>query len=309
MTFDDRLGRRVVEHARTYLDGIGERPVRATLSGDELRARLGGSLPAGGDDPVEIIDALAAAGLRGTVAWQGPRYFGFVTGGSLPVATAADWLVAAWDQNAQMFAMSPMAATVEQIAAGWLKELLGLPEHWSAGFVTGAQMANFTGLAAARHRLLEQAGWDVERDGLFGAPPIEVIVGDEAHRTVFTALRMLGLGAGRVVRVEADGQGRMRVDRLEAAVRGGTAPCIVCAQMGNVNTGAADAIADIAPLARRRGAWLHIDAVQEGGTCWAGGTGWHGQAARRISICNWSTNNDDIDRSAEAILTVCADPT
>jgi glutamate/tyrosine decarboxylase-like PLP-dependent enzyme len=184
-----------------------------------------------------------------------------VIGGSHPVAIAADWLVSAWDQNAQMFVMSPMAAVVEQIVAEWLKALFGLPAAWSVGFVTGAQMASFTGLLAARHQLLQHAGWDVERDGLFGAPPIEVIVSDEAHRTIFSALRMLGLGGERVRRVETDGQGRMRADRLEPILRGGHGPCIVCAQVGNVNTGAADPIGEIAALARERGAWLHVDAA------------------------------------------------
>jgi glutamate/tyrosine decarboxylase-like PLP-dependent enzyme len=158
-----------------------------------------------------------------------------------------------------MFAMSPIAAVVEQIVVDWLTELFGLPASWSVGFVTGAQMASFTGLLAARHQLLQQAGWDVERDGLFGAPPIDVIVSDESHRTIFSSLRMLGLGAERVRRVETDGQGRMRSERLEPILRASRGPCIVCAQVGNVNTGAADPIASIATLARERGAWLHVD--------------------------------------------------
>ena len=151
--------------------------------------------------------------------------------------------MSAWDQNAQMFVMSPIAAVIEQIVAGWLLEVFGLPANWSVGFVTGAQMANFTALATARHHLLQQAGWDVERHGLFGAPPIEVIVSDESHRTIFTALRMLGLGAERVKRVETDAQGRMRPERLEPILRSGRGPCIVCSQIGNVNTGAADPVA------------------------------------------------------------------
>ena len=206
-----------------------------------------------------MIDDLARAGQNGTTASQGPRYFGFVTGGSLPVATAADWLVSAWDQNAQVYVMSPVAAVVEEIASEWLKDLLGLPPTWSVGFVTGAQMASFTALLAARHHVLREVGWDVERDGLFGSPSIDVIVSDAAHRTIFTALRMLGLGGERVRRVETDDQGRMRTDRLTELLRDSVGPCIVCAQVGNVNTGAADPIAQIAVLARRRGAWLHVD--------------------------------------------------
>ena len=255
------LAQRTVEHACAYLAAIRERAVNATLGGDELRQRLGGPLPAGGEDPARIVDALAEAGRAGTVASQGPRYFGFVTGGSLPAAIAADWLVSAWDQNAQVYVMSPIAAVVEQIVAGWLKDVFGLPSSWSVGFVTGAQMANFTGLLTARHHLLRQAGWDVERDGLFGAPQVDVVVSDEAHRTIFTALRMLGFGAERLRRVETDGQGRMRADRLRELLRDDAGPCLVCAQIGNVNTGAVDPIAEIASLARERRAWLHIDAA------------------------------------------------
>jgi glutamate/tyrosine decarboxylase-like PLP-dependent enzyme len=210
-------------------------------------------------DPIHVIDTLAEAGRTGTVASQGPRYFGFVIGGSIPAAIVTDWLVSAWDQNAQTFIMSPISAVVEEIVAEWLKRLFGLPATWSVGFVTGAQMASFTSLMTARHELLRRADWDVERSGLFGAPPIDVIVSDESHRTIFTALRMLGLGSERVRRVETDTQGRMRPDRLGEILRGGTGPCIVCAQIGNVNTGAVDPIEDIASLTRERGAWLHID--------------------------------------------------
>ena len=256
---DQSLADRAVSHACEYLNTIRQRPVRAIASASELRELLAGPLPGRGDDPTSVIDALAAAGRTGTVASQGPRYFGFVTGGSIPAAIAADWLVSAWDQNAQMFVMSPVSAVVEQIVAGWLKELFGLPATWSVGFVTGAQMANFTGLITARHKLLHDRGWDVERDGLFGAPPIEVVVSDESHRTIFTALRMLGLGAERVRRIATDEQGRMRTNGLEQVLRDGRGPCIVCAQIGNVNTGAVDRIAEIGELTRGRGAWLHLD--------------------------------------------------
>jgi glutamate/tyrosine decarboxylase-like PLP-dependent enzyme len=157
--------------------------------------------------------------------------------------------------------MSPMAAVVEQIVAGWLKDLFGLPSAWSVGFVTGAQMANVTALLTARHHLLQQAGWDVESLGLSGAPPIDVLVSDESHRTISSALRMIGLGAQRARRVETDGQGRMRPDLLARALRDGQGPCLVCAQIGNVNTGAADPIEEIASIARERGAWLHVDAA------------------------------------------------
>jgi glutamate/tyrosine decarboxylase-like PLP-dependent enzyme len=250
---------RTAFHADRYLSAIRERHVGSLLSGDELRKLLGCPLPDNGEESIKVLDELARAGADGTTASQGPRYFGFVTGGSLPVAIAADWLVSAWDQNAQVYVMSPLASVVEEIVASWLKDLLGFPAEWSVGFVTGAQMANFTGLLAARHYLLSQVGWDVERDGLFGAPPIDVIVSDESHRTILTALRMLGLGSERLRRVNTDGQGCIRADGVAEMLRSATGPCIVCAQLGNVNTGAADPLADIAPIVREHGGWLHID--------------------------------------------------
>jgi glutamate/tyrosine decarboxylase-like PLP-dependent enzyme len=246
-------------HAQRYLAMVPERPVGPLLSADALRDMLRRPLSEPGEDARLVIDQLAQAGLGGTVASQGPRYFGFVNGGSLPVATAADWLVSAWDQNAQVFVMSPIASVVEDIAAGWLKGLFEFPQEWSVGFVTGAQMATFTGLLAARHYLLEKVGWDVEGDGLTGAPPIDVIISDESHRTILTALRMLGLGDARVRRVETDSQGRMRADRLALALRSAGKSCLVCAQAGNVNTGATDPLATIAALTRDCGAWLHVD--------------------------------------------------
>ena len=250
---------RAAQHAGQYLNTIHERHVGALASGDDLRRLLRCQLSDEGEDGRQVIDELARAGQKGTTASQGPRYFGFVTGGSLPVATAADWLVSAWDQNAQVYVMSPVASVVEEIASDWLKDLLGLSPTWSVGFVTGAQMATFTALIAARHHVLRNVDWDVERDGLLGAPEIQVVVSDESHRTIFTALRMLGLGAERLHRVKADAQGRMRIDHLAEILRMGSGPCIVCAQVGNVNTGACDPVADIALLARRRGAWLHVD--------------------------------------------------
>jgi len=250
---------RAAAHASRYLDGIGERPVPAAASGSELRALLGGGLPDHGAEPHEVIDLLAEAGRVGTVATQGPRYFGFVVGGSLPAATAADWLVSAWDQNAGLFVLSPVTSVVEDVVAQWIRDLIGLGPEWSAGFVTGGQMANFTCLAAARHHVLHAAGWNVERDGLFGAPPIDVIVSSESHYTISTSLRLLGFGAGRLRRVDTDAQGRMRADGLQAALDGSRGPCIICAQAGNVNTGAFDPLRETARMARARGAWLHVD--------------------------------------------------
>jgi glutamate/tyrosine decarboxylase-like PLP-dependent enzyme len=251
-------------HAATWFASLAERAARATVSSDELRGLLGGPLPQRGGDADSVVEALANAGMRGTVATAGPRYFGFVVGGSVPAAVAADWLVSSWDQNCGIYVLSPLVSVIEQITGSWLRELAGLPLTMSFGFVTGCQMANFTALAAARHRVLQNAGWNVEANGLFGAPPIEVFVGEEAHYTIAMALRLLGLGAERVRRIPTDGQGRMRADELKAAMRGHAAqkgPCIVCAQAGNVNTGAFDPLAEIAEIAKERGAWLHIDSA------------------------------------------------
>lgn len=202
-----------------------------------------------------VVAELAAAAAAGLVAEAGGRYFGFVIGGALPATIAADSLTTAWDQNAGLYVCSPAASVVEEVAGGWLRELLGLPAQASFGFVTGGQMANFTALAAARHHVLARAGWDVERDGLTGAPPVRVVVGDRRHGTIDRALRMLGLGAPTDV-IPADDQGRIRHDELALDDR----PTIVCAQAGEVNTGAFDAFH---PLADGRGgapnAWLHVD--------------------------------------------------
>ncbi len=246
-------------HAAHYLETIGDRHVGALADAAELRQQLGGPLPEHGDPDGEIIEALAAAGLRGTVATQGRRYFGFVVGGSVPAATAADWLVSAWDQNAGVYVLSPLVSVVEEIAAGWLKDLAGLPAGWSTGFVTGCQAANFTALATARHHVLASAGWDVEARGLYGAPDIHVVVSDESHYTIFNALKLLGLGAERVTRIPNDDQGRMRADALGPVLNALSGPTIVCAQAGNVNTGAFDPIDAIADQTTKHGAWLHVD--------------------------------------------------
>jgi glutamate/tyrosine decarboxylase-like PLP-dependent enzyme len=463
MSRDERnaLLARAARHGQVYLESVADRPVAATAAGADLRSALGAGMGETGTNPGVVLDALAAAAEQGTIASQGPRYFGFVIGGSLPVATAADWLVSAWDQNSAVYAMSPLVSVVEEITAGWMRDILALPEHRGVGFVTGCQMASFTALAAARHDVLRRAGWDVEANGLTGAPAIDVLVSEESHYTIFMALRLLGLGAARARRVPTDGQGRMRADELSRMLCESTGPCIVCAQAGNVNTGAFDPIAEIAALSRARGAWLHVDGafglwartspvlgrlasglegadsiatdghkwlnvpydcgivfcshpeahraamslaaayivsdaqerdphefvpeesrraravpvyavlrtlgrdglrdlverhcsharrmaerlaidpavrilndvvlnqvlvrferrqgdadaltraviagVQQEGTCWLGGTTWHGMAAMRISISNWSTSAQDIDRSAEAILKVLQD--
>jgi glutamate/tyrosine decarboxylase-like PLP-dependent enzyme len=255
----DALLDKAAQHARRYLDGVDDRPVGATVPDGELQRRLGGPLTEAGRSAAEVLDELAAAARDGTVATQGPRFFGFVVGSSLPVATAADWLVSGWDQNSGLHILSPLNAVVEQVASDWIREIVGLPGSWSTGYVTGGSMANFTALAAARRHTLQAAGWDVEAEGLYGAPPIRFLVNEEAHYSISTSLRMLGLGANSMRRVRADRQGRMRLDDLEAALREGSGPCVVCAQAGNVNTGAFDPLEAIAGEAREAGAWLHVD--------------------------------------------------
>jgi len=248
-----------VARAQEFLAGLATRPVRAKATVSELRERLGQPLGELGLAPETVISELARDAEPGLVASAGPRYFGFVIGGSHPAAVAADWLTSAWDQNAGLSATSPAAAVVEEVAAGWLLDLLGLPKGAGVGFVTGGQMANFVGLCAGRHAVLERAGWNVEEEGLQGAPAIEVVVGDEVHVTILSALRMLGLGSRRARRVAVDGQGRMRPDDLARVLRDCAGPTLVCVQAGNVNTGAFDPLDDIAPVAREHGAWLHVD--------------------------------------------------
>jgi glutamate/tyrosine decarboxylase-like PLP-dependent enzyme len=242
-----------------FLRGLGSRPVPARAGAEELAARLGGTLPDGPSDPAEVIAQLAKLADDGLVASAGPRFFGFVVGGTLPAALAADWLTSAWDQNAGLFVLGPAAATVEDVAAGWMLELFGLPATATTGFVTGGLGANFSGLAAARNAVLAAAGWDVERDGLIGAPPVEVVVGAERHVTIDIALRYLGLGSGRLRLVPADGQGRMDPAALPGVLATCQGPTIVCAQAGNVNTGAFDPLAEIIPAAHSHGAWVHVD--------------------------------------------------
>jgi glutamate/tyrosine decarboxylase-like PLP-dependent enzyme len=206
-----------------------------------------------------VIDRLVAAADPGIVATAGGRYFGFVVGGALPAAIAADWLTSVWDQNAGLYVLAPSATVVEEAVGRWLAELLGLPRGASVGLVTGGQMANTTCLAIARHVVLERAGWDVEARGLQGAPRVSVVIGDEAHASILTALRMLGLGTDTAIRIPVDGQGRMRADALERALEGIAGPAIVCAQAGNVNTGACDPLTEIARASATHGAWLHVD--------------------------------------------------
>ncbi len=444
-------------YAAYFLEGLAERRVAPTATTEELRKQLGGPLPDNPREPQQVVADLAKRAEPGLMATPGRRFFGFVIGGSLPAALAADWLTSTWDQNAALYAAGPAASVIEEVAGAWLTELFGLPEETSFGFVTGCQMAHFTALAAARHHVLKTAGWDVEADGLIGAPPMRVVVGEERHTTIDRALRFLGLGAASLRSVPVDGQGRMRPDALRTVLVDSTMPTILCAQAGNINTGAIDPLRAICDIGHEYAAWVHVDgafgmwatasptfrplvdgieladswatdahkwlnvpydsglvfcahsdahqaamathasylvhsegrerdqmdwtpefsrrargvavyaaiqslgragiadlidrcciharrfgralaqvpgveilndvvlnqvlvrfldpdgdhdvrtratirAVQEGGTCWLGGTTWQGKAAMRISVCNWSTTAEDVDRSVEAIV-------
>ena len=251
---------RAHEHAAAWLASVPTRPVGPAASYEQMLAALGGDLPAGPVDPAAVIDALAAAAEPGLTAMQGGRFFGFVIGGTLPAALAADWLVSAWDQNSGLLAVTPATVAAEAVAAGWVVDLLGLPPDSLGGFVTGGCMANTTCLAVGRHHVLAAAGWDVESDGLQGAPRLHVVVSDERHATVDSALRYLGIGDATAHRVATDDQGRVRLEDLAAALdEGGGAPTVLSLAAGNVNTGAFDPLPEAIELAHARGAWVHVD--------------------------------------------------
>jgi glutamate/tyrosine decarboxylase-like PLP-dependent enzyme len=260
MTERDDLLHGTADLAADFLDRLPERPVGRPVDLAALRAALGGPLPDGPSDPKAVVEALARDADAGLVGTAGPRYFGFVIGGGVPAALMADWLTSTWDQNAGLYAISPAAAVVEEVAASWLLDVFGLPEGSSVGFATGATMASFTAIAAARHAVLQRAGWNVEEDGLIGAPPIAVVTSDESHVTIFVSLQMAGLGRSRVYRVAADEQGRMRADALRDTLGRIDGPIIVCAQAGNVNTGSFDPLPEIVEIVRAKpNAWLHVD--------------------------------------------------
>jgi glutamate/tyrosine decarboxylase-like PLP-dependent enzyme len=248
---------RTADLASDFLESLDERPVFPHVSVEELRKSLGGPIPDGPSDPEHVVDALAAAADPGLVAMASGRYFGFVIGGGLPAAVAADWLATAWDQNAGLYVGGPSASVVEEIVGQWVCDLLGLPPDSSIGLVTGSQMGSVTALAAARFRVLKRAGWDVGQEGLFGAPSVRVLVGAKRHITIDRALRLLGLGAPEPV--AADSQGRMEPAALRDALQSADGPTIVCAQAGEVNTGAFDPFEEIADAAVEHGAWLHVD--------------------------------------------------
>jgi glutamate/tyrosine decarboxylase-like PLP-dependent enzyme len=243
------------KRARAYVEGIGERGVAPAMSAVSALSRFREPFPGKSCDPGEVVRLLDEIGSPATVATTGRRYFGFVIGGTLPASMAASWLANAWDQNVALRAMSPAATELEEVALQWVAEILGLPEDCAGGLVTCATIANFTALTAARHALLARSGWNVEHDGMFGAPPIEVVVGAEVHMSIEKALSLAGFGSKRVVTVETDGQGRMRADKLPKL----SDRTIVCIQAGNVNTGAFDPATEICRRAQEQGAWVHVD--------------------------------------------------
>lgn len=249
---------RAYQHACDFRATVSDRVPRPIISPGALCALFDGPTPEVGEDPVAVIDALNAAADPGLTGSVGPRFFGWVIGASQPAGVAADMLTSAWGQNAGLYACSPAAAMAEKVAARWLLDLLRLPSESSVGFVTGATMAGFVCLAAARTAVLDRVGWDVESDGLVGAPAVRLLVSEDVHVTILSALRYLGFG-NRAVRVECDSQGRMDASALNALLSTGGGPAIVVAQAGQINTGAFDPAEDIANVCRQHGAWLHVD--------------------------------------------------
>jgi glutamate/tyrosine decarboxylase-like PLP-dependent enzyme len=260
MTGERKILERVLDEATGFLDGLPGRSVAARTDVEGVAAALRRPLPDEGAEPLEVVEELIAGVEPGLVATPSGRFFGWVIGGALPTALAADWLTSIWDQNAVLLTSSPAAAAAEWVAGEWLLDLLGLRANLAVGFVTGAMAANFSCLAAARHEVLRRTGWNVEHDGLHGAPDVAVIVGEERHETVDVALRFLGLGENRSSVVPADDQGRIRLDALADSLADvDNDPLIVCLQAGNVHSGAFDPMGEAVDLAHRHGAWVHVD--------------------------------------------------
>jgi glutamate/tyrosine decarboxylase-like PLP-dependent enzyme len=251
---------RAEAHATGFLDGLPHRPVGATVGADELRRRLGGPLPAAPTDPITVIDELVRDVAGGLVGSAGGRFFGFVIGGALPVALAADWLTSTWDQNGAAYICSPAGAVVEEVCGAWLKTLLGLPGTASFALVTGCQMAHATALAAARHKLLQDRGIDVERDGLAGAPQLRILTSENRHESIIRAVRLLGIGTAAIELLPCDDDGAIELAALAASLaRSADSPTIVCLQAGDLNTGAFDPFAHACALAHAARAWVHVD--------------------------------------------------
>ena len=283
------LLRRTCDHASAYLAQADRGPVAHTVDSRALRGALAYDLTDGGVPASDVIDALVDAAGPGLVASTGGRFFGFVVGGSVPAALAADWLVSTWDQNVGFHVLSPTAALIESITAEWLLDLLGLPPDAAVGWVTGCQGANTMGLAAARYAVLQRVGWDVAADGLIGAPPLRVLAGEEAHGTIDRALNLLGVGTRRIERIAVDGQGRLCPESLEQRLaEDPSRPTIVCAQVGNVNTGACDPMEAISNACRAAGAWLHVDGAFG---LWAAASPAHAHLVRGVEHADsWATD-------------------
>lgn len=300
-----RLLARTAELAADHLAAGPDTPVSLPVDVGTLVARLGGPLPDTPTDPHEVVETLAREAAPGLVRTNVGRYFGFVEGGVLPAALAADWLASTYDQNPGFHVLSPTAAALELVCSGWLLDLLGLPADASVGFTTGAQMASVAGLAVGRGEVLRRAGWDVEADGLHGAPPVTVVVGEERHATIGRALRFLGLGERRVVVLPADEQGRLRPDGLRGAL--GDGPAIVCAQAGNVNTGASDPFRPIVEAARDAGAWVHVDGAFG---LWAAASPAHRHLVDGAELADsWAVDGHKwLNVPYDSGFVICADP-
>jgi glutamate/tyrosine decarboxylase-like PLP-dependent enzyme len=270
--------------AARYLAEIQDRSVAPSSEAAARLEVLREPFPDGPSEPADVLALLDELGSPATMGMAGPRFFGFVVGGSLPAALAANWLATTWDQNAAFHSVAPAAALCEAVSLDWMRDIFGLPEGCAGAFVTGATMANFSSLAAARHAVLAGQSWDVEADGLFGAPPITVVIGEEAHPTLIKALGLVGFGRNRLVRAAVDGQGRMRAEALPPL----SSATIVCAQAGNVNTGACDPLAAIGQRTRAAGAWLHIDGAFG---LWAAAAARRAQLVEGVELADsWATD-------------------
>jgi glutamate/tyrosine decarboxylase-like PLP-dependent enzyme len=279
---------RAAEHAFAWLDGLDARSVATTASLGEMRGRISRPLPERGTDAIRVIDELVADTAGGILGSQSGRFFGWVIGGGTPAAMAADWLTTAWDQNAGVQACAPALSVVEEVAADWLREIFDLPPTTGVGFTTGTQMAHMTGLAAARHALLRDRGWDVERKGLFGAPPIRVLANRDRHTTVDRALRFIGVGLDAIEPLEVDERSRVRPQTLAAALARSDAPTIVVLQAGELNLGGFDDFEALAPIAHAAKAWVHVDGAFG---LWAKASPRHRHLVRGLELCDsWTTD-------------------
>ena len=279
---------RAADHAFAWLDGLETRSVATTATLEEMRARLGRPLADRGVAATQVIDDLVADVEGGILGSQSGRFFGWVIGGGLPAAMAADWLTTAWDQNAGIHACGPAASVVEEVAAGWLKDLFGLPAETSVGFVTGTQMAHATCLAAARHAVLRDRGWEVEAKGLAGSPAIRILANADRHGSVDRAVRFIGLGSDNIVALATDEDGRVAPETLRAALAASPAPTIVVLQAGELNRGSFDSFETLAPMARAAGAWTHVDGAFG---LWARASAAHRGLARGLELCDsWTTD-------------------